>query len=67
MNWLRKLFPWFFRGHKDDDNYTADGPRSLQEAQQGEVCDFCGGNCGQCGTSVGQGSPASMAHMISRL
>lgn len=21
------------------------------------VCDFCGGNCGQCGTSVGQGIP----------
>lgn len=21
------------------------------------VCDFCGGNCGQCGTSVGQGVP----------
>lgn len=21
------------------------------------VCDFCGGNCGQCGTSIGEGVP----------
>lgn len=24
------------------------------------VCDTCGGNCGQCGTSIGAGVPASM-------
>lgn len=32
-----------------------------------EVCDFCGGNCGQCGWSVGSGIPASMNTMIESL
>jgi len=29
-----------------------------------EACDTCGGNCGQCGTSLGMGLPASMDHLI---
>lgn len=29
-----------------------------------EVCAFCGGNCGQCGTSVGMGIPASMSEIV---
>lgn len=32
-----------------------------------EVCAFCGGNCGQCGTSVGMGVPASMSFMVHNL
>lgn len=32
-----------------------------------EVCDFCGGNCGQCGTSVGMGVPPSMDRMVGKL
>lgn len=28
------------------------------------VCDFCGGNCGQCGTSIGQGVPFNFDHII---
>ncbi len=32
-----------------------------------EVCDFCGGNCGQCGTSVGAGIPFSMDTLIQNL
>lgn len=32
-----------------------------------EVCDFCGGNCGQCGWSIGSGVPASMDSMIEGL
>lgn len=31
------------------------------------VCDFCGGNCGQCGTSVGRGVPATMQQMVQSL
>lgn len=28
-----------------------------------EACDTCGGNCGQCGTSLGRGLPASISHI----
>jgi hypothetical protein len=28
------------------------------------VCDFCGGNCGQCGTSIGQGIPFDFDRII---
>lgn len=28
------------------------------------VCDFCGGNCGQCGTSVGSGVPLDFERII---
>lgn len=28
------------------------------------VCSFCGGNCGQCGTSIGQGIPFDFDRMI---
>lgn len=32
------------------------------------VCDFCGGNCGQCGlTSIVGNVPADMQHMIDNL
>lgn len=31
------------------------------------VCDFCGGNCGQCGTSIGRGVPATMQQMVQSL
>lgn len=29
-----------------------------------EVCLTCGGNCGQCGTSLGQGNPVKMNNLI---
>lgn len=29
-----------------------------------EVCLTCGGNCGQCGTSLGMGNPVNMDHLI---
>lgn len=32
-----------------------------------EVCATCGGNCGQCGTSVAMGVPASMDTVIETL
>jgi len=32
-----------------------------------EVCDTCGGNCGQCGTSIGMGVPPSMDMLIRSL
>lgn len=38
-----------------------------RDGQWVEVCGFCGGNCGQCGTSVGRGVPASMDNMIKNL
>jgi hypothetical protein len=28
------------------------------------VCDTCGGNCGQCGTSLGMGIPASLGTIV---
>lgn len=30
------------------------------------VCATCGGNCGQCGTSVGEGVPLNFNHMITK-
>lgn len=32
-----------------------------------EVCDTCGGNCGQCGWSIGIGVPASMDVLIRKI
>lgn len=32
-----------------------------------EICDTCGGNCGQCGWSIGRGVPASMDNLIQSL
>lgn len=32
-----------------------------------KVCDFCFGNCGQCGTSIGSGAPPLMDLMVGRL
>jgi len=32
-----------------------------------EACNTCGGNCGQCGTSLGMGVPASMDCLIDSL
>lgn len=29
-----------------------------------EVCTTCGGNCGQCGTSMGMGIPASLDTIV---
>lgn len=28
------------------------------------VCDMCGGNCGQCGTSIGEGVPFNFDRII---
>lgn len=29
-----------------------------------EACNTCGGNCGQCGTSLGMGLPVDLEHMV---
>lgn len=29
-----------------------------------EACDMCGGNCGQCGTSLGRGLPVSLSQVV---
>ena len=34
------------------------------ESEWFEVCGTCGGNCGQCGTSVAMGIPASLDTII---
>jgi len=37
------------------------------EGEWVEVCDTCGGNCGQCGTSIGMGVPPSMDALVESL
>lgn len=42
----------WLRGHDDD------GPLWVA------VCSFCGGNCGQCGTSIGMGIPFDFNRIV---
>jgi hypothetical protein len=40
---------------------------TFADGREIEVCSFCFGNCGQCGTSLAMGIPPSMNAMVYNL
>jgi hypothetical protein len=68
------LFAWRVRhplSPKVTDEMRASGLKwhRLPDGRWAEVCDFCGGNCGQCGLTsrIGCEVPASMSEMAKNL